>query len=73
MFELKYGIVMGVCIIIGGMFSIDFYSIVWGVDKLIFVDVYLLGCLFKLEVVIDVIIKFCKKIVREIYKDWIRF
>lgn len=53
---------MGVCIIIGGMFSMDFYSIVWGVDKLIFVDVYLLGCFFKLEVIIDVIIKFCKKI-----------
>lgn len=63
--ELKYVIVMGVCMIIVGMFSVDFFIVVWGVDKLILVDVYILGCLLWLEVVIDGIIKFCKKVVGE--------
>jgi len=39
--EQKYVIAMGACTIIGGMFSTDFYSTVWGFDKLIPIDVYL--------------------------------
>lgn len=65
MLELKYVIVMGVCIIIGGMFSSDFIIVVRGVDKLILVDVYIFGCFFCFEVIFDVIIKLCKKVVNE--------
>ncbi|KAK4709239.1 hypothetical protein R3W88_030164 [Solanum pinnatisectum] len=63
---------MGACTITGGMFSTDSYSTVWGVDKLIPVDVYLPGCPPKSEAVIDAIIKLCKKISRELYEDRIR-
>ncbi|KAL5067366.1 hypothetical protein RYX36_018253 [Vicia faba] len=42
--EPKYVIAMGACTITGGMFSTDSYSTVWGVDKLIPMDVYLPGC-----------------------------
>uniref|UniRef100_A0ACD5Z395 Uncharacterized protein n=1 Tax=Avena sativa TaxID=4498 RepID=A0ACD5Z395_AVESA len=62
--EPKYIIAMGACTIIGGMFSMDSYSTVRGVDKLIPVDVYLLGCPPKPEAVIDVLTKLCKKIPR---------
>ncbi|KAL8530436.1 hypothetical protein ACS0TY_007465 [Phlomoides rotata] len=53
----KYIIAIGACTIIEGMFSIDSYSTVWGVDKLIPVDVYLQGCPPKLEAIIDAITK----------------
>ena len=55
-----------------GMFSIDSYSTVRGVEKLIPVDVYLPSCPPKPEVVIDFITKLRKKISREIYEDKIR-
>ncbi|KAK8604704.1 hypothetical protein V6N13_099635 [Hibiscus sabdariffa] len=70
--EPKYVIAIGVCTITGGMFSTDSYSTVWGVDKLIPVDVYLPGCPPKPEAVIDAITKLHKKISREIYEDRIR-
>nr|QWY89047.1 NADH-plastoquinone oxidoreductase subunit K [Lophira alata]QWY89132.1 NADH-plastoquinone oxidoreductase subunit K [Lophira lanceolata] len=70
--EPKYVIAMGACTITGGMFSIDSYSTVRGVDKLIPVDVYLPGCPPKPEAVIDAITKLRKKISQEIYEDRIR-
>eukprot|EP01018_Ginkgo_biloba_P032204 Gb_18611 [translate_table: standard] len=60
--KLRYVIAMGACTIIGGMFSINSYSTVPGVDKLILVDVYLSGCPPKLEVIIDAITTLRKKI-----------
>ncbi|KAF1876932.1 hypothetical protein Lal_00033857 [Lupinus albus] len=70
--EPKYVIAMGACTITGGMFSIDSYSTVRGLNKLIPVDVYLSGCPPKLEAVIDAITKLRKKISREIYEEQIR-
>nr|AUT83414.1 NADH-plastoquinone oxidoreductase subunit K [Carex flacca] len=67
--EPKYVIAMGACTITGGMFSIDSYTTVRGVDKLIPVDVYLPGCPPKPEAVIDAITKLRKKISREIVED----
>ena len=55
-----------------GMFSIDSYSTVRGVEKFIPVDVYLACCPPKPEVVIDSITNLRKKISREIYEDKIR-
>ncbi|KAL5556438.1 hypothetical protein UlMin_038674 [Ulmus minor] len=46
--EPKYVIAMGVCTT-GGMFNIDSYSTIRGVDKLIPVDVHLPSCPPKLE------------------------
>ncbi|KAH1038086.1 hypothetical protein J1N35_039829 [Gossypium stocksii] len=66
--ESKYVIAMGACTITGGMFSTDSYSTVQELDKLIPVDVYLPGCPPKPEVVIDAIIKLCKKILMVIKK-----
>ncbi|MFS7977571.1 putative NADH dehydrogenase (quinone) [Helianthus anomalus] len=51
--EPKYVIAMGACTITGGMFSTDSYSTVRGIDKLIPVDVYLLGCPPKPEAIIE--------------------
>ncbi|PHU21643.1 NAD(P)H-quinone oxidoreductase subunit K, chloroplastic [Capsicum chinense] len=68
----KYVIAMGACTITGEMFSIDSYSNVREVDKLIFVDVYLPGCPPKSKAVIDAITKLHKKISRELYEDRIR-
>ncbi|TYH88031.1 hypothetical protein ES332_D01G158900v1 [Gossypium tomentosum] len=51
--EPKYVIAMGTCKITGGMFSTDSDSTVQGVDKLISMDVYLLGYPSKPEVIID--------------------
>ncbi|KAK4356091.1 hypothetical protein RND71_025062 [Anisodus tanguticus] len=65
----KYVIAMGASIIIGKMFSIDCYSIVGGVDKLIPVDIYFPGCPPKPEAVIDAITKLLKKISRKLYED----
>jgi NAD(P)H-quinone oxidoreductase subunit K len=70
--KLKYVIAMGACTITGGIFSTDSYSTIWGVDKLIPVDVYLPGCLPKPKTVIDAITKLHKKLSREIYEDQIR-
>ncbi|CAN4085276.1 unnamed protein product [Withania somnifera] len=52
-----------------GCSHLDSYSTVRGVDKLIPIDVYLLGCHPKPEAVIDAITKLRKKISRELYKD----
>ncbi|KAI5436180.1 hypothetical protein KIW84_022587 [Lathyrus oleraceus] len=71
--EPKYVIAMGACTITGGMFSTDSYSTVWGMDKLIPVDVYLPGCPPKPEAVIDAITKLQKKISREIDEDLISY
>ncbi|KAL4194883.1 hypothetical protein AMTRI_Chr05g70670 [Amborella trichopoda] len=65
----KYLIAMGACIITRGMFSTDSYSTLRGVDKLIPVDVYFPGCPTKLEAIIDVVTKLCKKVSQEVYED----
>lgn len=70
--ESKYVIAMGACTITGGMFSTDSYSTVRGVDKLIPLDVYLPGCPFTPETIIDAISKLRKKIAREIHENRIR-
>src|SRR5688572_16314475 len=41
--ELKWVIAMGDCVSCGGIFNN--YAIVQGVDKIVFVDVYVSGCL----------------------------
>ncbi|TYG79137.1 hypothetical protein ES288_D02G117200v1 [Gossypium darwinii] len=58
--EPKYVMAMGTCTITGGMFSIDSYSTVRGVDKLIPVDVYLSGYPLKPEAVSGSMIGPCK-------------
>ncbi|KAM3360719.1 hypothetical protein P3S68_015573 [Capsicum galapagoense] len=68
----KYVISMGSCTIRGAMFSTNSYSTVGGVDKLIPIDIYFLGCPPKPEAVIDAITKLRKKISRELYEDRIR-
>ncbi|PHT94558.1 NAD(P)H-quinone oxidoreductase subunit K, chloroplastic [Capsicum annuum] len=55
--EPKYVIAIGACTIIGGMFRIDSYSTVRGVNKLIPIDVYLPGCPPKSKAIIDAITK----------------
>jgi len=62
MSESKYVIAMGAYAITGGILNTDSYSTVWGVDKLIPVDVCLLGCPSIPETVIDAIKKLRKKI-----------
>ena len=69
MSEPKYVIAMGAYTITGGILNTDSYSTVWGTDKLIPVDVCLLGCPPKPEAVIDAITKLRKKISREIFED----
>jgi NAD(P)H-quinone oxidoreductase subunit K len=73
MLKPKYVIAMGTCTIIGGMFSTDSYSTIYGVDKLILVDIYLLGCPSKLEAIINYIKKICKKVAQETYGDKTKF
>jgi NAD(P)H-quinone oxidoreductase subunit K len=63
--EPKYVIAMGAFTITRGMFSTDSYNIVCGVDKLIPVDIYLLGCPPKPEAIIDAITKLRKKVVQK--------
>ncbi|TYH83287.1 hypothetical protein ES332_D02G122200v1 [Gossypium tomentosum] len=58
--EPKYVMAMGTCTITGGMFSIESYSTVRGVDKLIPVDVYLSGYPLKPEAVSGSMIGPCK-------------
>ncbi|KAI5653091.1 hypothetical protein M9H77_30278 [Catharanthus roseus] len=67
--QLVLGHILTTCTITGGMFSIDSYSTIRGVNKLIPVDVYLPSCPPKPKAVIDAIAKLRKKISREIYED----
>nr|YP_010881348.1 PsbG [Moerckia flotoviana]WIA67300.1 PsbG [Moerckia flotoviana] len=67
--EPKYVIAMGACTITGGMFSVDSYTTVRGIDKSIPVDIYLPGCPPKPEAIIDAVIKLRKKIAQEMYGD----
>jgi NAD(P)H-quinone oxidoreductase subunit K len=67
--EPKYVMAMGACTITGGMFSVDSYSAVRGVDKLIPVDVYIPGCPPRPEAIMDAIVKLRKKISSEDLRD----
>lgn len=60
MFEFKWVILMGVCVFFGGIFNN--YVVVQGCDYIVLVDVYLLGCLFSLDMFIDVVFKICEQI-----------
>lgn len=53
--ELKYVISMGSCVNCGGFYW-DSYSVTKGVDQIILVDVYVLGCLFCFEVFFEGIV-----------------
>jgi len=64
---------MGTCTITRGMFSTDFYNTVRGVDKLIPINIYLLGCPPKPKAIIDAITKLCKKVAQETYGDKTKF
>jgi NADH:ubiquinone oxidoreductase subunit B-like Fe-S oxidoreductase len=52
---------MGACTIIEEFFGIDSYSTIHIVDKLIHVDVYLLGFPHEPEAIIDDIMKLCER------------
>ena len=67
--EPKYVIAMGACACSGGMFVNESYSVVYGVDKIIPVDIYLPMCPPKPEALIDAIIKLQQKIKKESLKD----
>lgn len=51
MVELKWVIVFGVCVVFGGFYQN--YLVFQGIDCLILVDVYIVGCLLCPEVVFD--------------------
>ena len=65
MAEPKYVIAMGACSCSGGMFKNDSYSVVYGADKIIPVDIYLPMCPPKPEALIDAIKKLQHKIKQE--------
>lgn len=63
--EPKYVIAMGACACSGGMFKNDSYSVVYGADKIIPVDIYLPMCPPKPEALIDAVRKLQKEIKKE--------
>lgn len=63
--EPKYVIAMGACTCSGGMFKNDSYSVVYGADKIIPVDIYLPMCPPKPEALIDAVRKLQKEIKKE--------
>jgi len=63
--EPKYVIAMGACTCGGGMFAETSYSVVWGVDKIIPVDIYLPMCPPKPEFLIDSILELQNNIKKE--------
>lgn len=67
--EPKYVIAMGACACTGGMFKNDSYSVVYGADKIIPVDIYLPMCPPKPEALIDAIIKLQSEIKKEFLAD----
>ena len=67
--EPKYVIAMGACACTGGMFKNDSYSVVYGADKIIPVDIYLPMCPPKPEALIDAIRKLQAEIKKESIKN----
>ncbi len=65
--EPKYVIAMGACACSGGMFKNDSYSVVYGADKIIPIDIYLPMCPPKPEALIDAIRKLQSEIKKESY------
>lgn len=63
--EPKYVIAMGACTCSGGMFKNDSYSVVYGADKIIPVDIYLPMCPPKPEALIDAVRKLQQEIKKE--------
>lgn len=63
--EPKYVIAMGACACSGGMFKNDSYSVVYGADKIIPVDIYLPMCPPKPEALIDAVRKLQQEIKKE--------
>jgi NADH-quinone oxidoreductase subunit B len=62
--EPRYVLAMGACATSGGPFK-EGYSVVWGIDKFVPVDVYITGCPPRPEALLHGIIKLREKIERQ--------